>query len=298
MPASIEKGIRNEFEKARQAYKPMTSWRKLTTVVDSKASQEKMVLFGEQNPLRLFGDERQPSKFAEYSYFITNKKYEKTLTIDRDLIEDDQTGMILQKARNMGVGYERDLDQLVLNHLGLGRSILCYDGQYFFDTDHSEKNSGTQSNKLGVSLLDDTTLQVAMQQFAGFKLDNGQEYGGRLTHVVVRRGSANAKKAHELANSTYTIEANKGMDNYFKEMFQVVEVDYGITYNDWVAVDASSGMLPVVLTDRTGVENPEFVALEGDSKDGFWRDEWAYGLRVRFGLGFADWRTAILFPAA
>lgn len=298
MPASIEKGIRNEFEKARQSYQPMTSWRKITTVVDSKASQEKMVLFGEPGGLRKFNDERQASKFSEYSYVIKNEKYEDTLSIDRDLIEDDQTGMILQKARQFGTRYERDLDRTVLNHLGLGRSILCYDGQYFFDTDHSEKLSGTQSNKLGVSLLDDTTLQVAMQQFAGFKLDNGVEYGGRLTHVVVRRGSANAKKAHELANSTFTVEANKGMDNYFRGMFQIVEVDYGITYNDWIAVDASSGIMPVVLTDRTGVENPEFVALEKDSSNGFWRDEWTYGLRVRFGLGFADWRTAILFPAA
>ena len=297
MPVSLEKGVRLEFQKARDAFKPMTSWRNVSTVISSNASTEKMVMYGETAPLSEFKSERKPSKFAEYSYVITNKKYEKTITIDRDLIEDDQAGQIKMKATQMGMGYERDLDSLILGHLASGRSTLCYDGQYFFDTDHSELESGTQSNKLGVSLLDETTVQLAMQQFAGFKNDRGQNYGGRLTHVVVRRGSANAKKARELSNSLYTVESNKGMDNYFKGLFNVIEVDFGLTFNDWMAIDASSGILPVVITDRTGIENPEIVAMEADSQNGFYRDEWAYGLRVRFGLGYADWRTAILFPA-
>ena len=40
--------------------------------------------------------------------------------------------------------YASLLSTLIVN----GATTVCYDGQYFFDTDHSEGASGTQSNKI------------------------------------------------------------------------------------------------------------------------------------------------------
>lgn len=51
---------------------------------------------------------------------------------------------------------------------------LCYDGQNFFDTDHSEGASGTQSNYQASSYalaLDKTKLVVTAMR--GFKDDTG-----------------------------------------------------------------------------------------------------------------------------
>jgi len=42
-----------------------------------------------------------------------------------------------------------------------GESSLCYDGQYFFDTDHAEGDSGSQSNSITIDI---TTLGVPLAQ--------------------------------------------------------------------------------------------------------------------------------------
>lgn len=297
MPVSLEKGLRLEFNTARQNFVPQTSWRQVSSILPSSSATEKMHMIGNAPTLKLFGDERKPEKVSEYNYVISNKKYEMTMTIDRDLIEDDQTGQIIAKARNMGTQYERELDYTVLTHLRYGTSNVCYDGQYFFDTDHSEGLSGTQANLYyGQSYIAGaSSLQYAERLLSEFKDDKGRVTGGRLTHVFTKRGSHEARIFAELANSQYSIETSLGKDNFFKGRFKNVELDYGLTYGEWIAVDGSKGLLPVAVTNRVGLENPEFMALENDSSNGFWRDEFAYGLRVRFGLGYYDWRTAVLF---
>ena len=41
---------------------------------------------------------------------------------------------------------------LLSDLIGAGASRTCYDGQYFFDTDHQEGDSGVQSNKVSVDI--------------------------------------------------------------------------------------------------------------------------------------------------
>jgi phage major head subunit gpT-like protein len=36
----------------------------------------------------------------------------------------------------------------------------------------------------------------------------------------------------------------------------------------------------------------EFAALEGTSENGFMRDQYVYGVRARYNVGFGLWQTA------
>jgi len=107
--------------------------------------------------------ERHVEKLREYFYQIRNKEYDAGLSIPRKLIERDKTSQVDSLVNDFAVrtgGHWTELlSTLIL--AGTGSTLgNCYDGQYYFDDDHSEGASGTQKNLLTateVSALNVTT---------------------------------------------------------------------------------------------------------------------------------------------
>lgn len=104
-------------------------------------------------------------------YQIRNRKFEKTVAIPRDKIEDDQAGIYTPIAGQLGQDSKTFADTLVWPLLKIGDTTKCYDGQYFFDTDHPGYNE--QGNEISVSnftdgaaapwyLIDDTQVVKPM----------------------------------------------------------------------------------------------------------------------------------------
>jgi phage major head subunit gpT-like protein len=95
---------------------------------------------------------RQPKGLRENGISITNKKYESTMDVNVDDLRRDKTGQLMirigEQARRANAHWASLLSTLILN----APSTVCYDGQYFFDTNHSEGSSGTQSNQLSVDI--------------------------------------------------------------------------------------------------------------------------------------------------
>lgn len=115
------------------------------------------------------------------TYIIRNKTYEKTIGIKRDNIEDDQLGIYSQVAAQHGQGAAEFPDQLVFPLLKKGDTTLCYDGQYFFDTDHpgysatgapASVSNFTAGAGAAWYLIDDTQVMkpIVYQQRRPFKL--------------------------------------------------------------------------------------------------------------------------------
>ena len=73
---------------------------------------------------------------AAHSYSITNKKYESSVGVPRDSIEDDEIGVFKPLFSEMGRASTAHPDELVFGLLKAGLTTLCYDGQFYFDTDH------------------------------------------------------------------------------------------------------------------------------------------------------------------
>lgn len=69
-------------------------------------------------------------------YTIRNKSWELTVGVDRDRIDDDKFGIYAPMFSEMGRQTAAFPDTLVFPFLKTGFSTACYDGQYFFDTDH------------------------------------------------------------------------------------------------------------------------------------------------------------------
>ena len=73
---------------------------------------------------------------AESQYVITNKHFEETVGVDRNDIEDDNLGQYSMLMTRLGEAAAAYPEQLVWSLLKNGFSTNCYDGQFFFDTDH------------------------------------------------------------------------------------------------------------------------------------------------------------------
>ncbi len=74
--------------------------------------------------------------------------YEATIEVDRNEIMDDAVGVYNPVIAELGRTAAVHPDELVFELLGNGFSTACYDGQYFFDTDHPVGDS-TVSNHGG-----------------------------------------------------------------------------------------------------------------------------------------------------
>ena len=157
------RGIIGKFFAALQIYTGL-SWIELVSVLfDSDQESETYKWLGQVPAMREWIGGRHAKGFRENGLTIWNKKFEATLEVPVDWMRRDKTGQIdirINELAQRAVGhYGKLLSTLILNGTG-DTSGLCYDGQYFFDIDHSEGESGTQLNLLAaaqVPALDVTT---------------------------------------------------------------------------------------------------------------------------------------------
>jgi phage major head subunit gpT-like protein len=106
-----------------------------TTVPSSTRSQEYGWL-GRFPGFREWVGDRVVNGLAKHGYTLTNRSYENTIGVDRDDFEDDNLGIYTPMFRDFGQTAVTFPDTLVWSLLKNGFSEKCYDGQYFFDTDH------------------------------------------------------------------------------------------------------------------------------------------------------------------
>jgi len=90
--------------------------------------------------------------FCQDGYDIVNKRWESSIEIPLLDWRHDKTGQIQVRIRDLATRYGAHVARLISDLMASGESTACYDGQYFFDTDHSEGDSGTQSNDLSVDI--------------------------------------------------------------------------------------------------------------------------------------------------
>lgn len=127
-----------------------TSWtNSIAMDIASNQSSETYAWLGASPAMREWLGGRLAKTLRENPYTLANKVYESTLMVDVDDLRRDKTGQL-----NVRIGEQVDR---AANHTAqlLSAAIndngLCYDGQNFFDTDHLEGDSTTQSNLLTVS---------------------------------------------------------------------------------------------------------------------------------------------------
>jgi phage major head subunit gpT-like protein len=189
-------------------------------------------------------------------------------------------------------------DELFFTTLVNGESTTCFDGQFFFDTDHSWGDSGTQSNDLTSAAATGTTPTVAEAKAAFnaarnamMKFKNDQ---GKLLNRPISMGLSNL-----------LLLCNVDFEAIFKEALLAPLVSTGGTN---VVVDAPKIMSSAYLTDTSkfylfNLDGPlkpfVFQAREPLSRqmkglDDSETKDVKFMTEARYNLGYLAWWKAVL----
>lgn len=120
---------------------------RVAMTVPSSTGAEEYGWLGQLPNMREWVGDRVVNGVLAHGYTIKNKSFELTVGVPRAAIEDDQYGVFSPLMTEMGRSAAENPDKLTFGLIKNGPSTLCYDGQYFFDTDHpvTDENGVTQS---------------------------------------------------------------------------------------------------------------------------------------------------------
>lgn len=250
---------------------------------------------------------RNAKGFRENGLTIENKHFEATLEVLVQDLKRDKTGQTLIRIAEMAdrtnAHWASLLSTLQLN----GAAALCYDGQYFFDTDHAEGSSGTQSNKISIDISalpaqvhgstttpspEEMSLCIyqAIAQMIGFKDDQGEPLneGARAFHVQVPVSLLAAATA-AVSNDVFA----SGSDNTLKKSgFSIsVSANPRLTWTDTFAVYRVDGRVKPFI--RQEEEPVKLAAIAEGSELEFKEGKHQYGVDCWRNVGYGYWQHAV-----
>jgi phage major head subunit gpT-like protein len=255
---------------------------------------------------------REPKSVRENTFSVSNKPYESTLEVFTKELRRDQSGQISVRIGELARRVLSFPASLLTTLMIAGEATVCYDGEYFFDTDHSEGSSGAQSNDLAIDIsglptgdsdnhgtvtvphvleMQQCILQ-AIQAILGFKDDQGEPMNddARSFEVMV------PTSLWSIATAAVTVPVlAAGQTNQIPALagFNIsVVVNPRLTWTDKFSVYRTDGETkPFILQE----EVPIFVdaIAEGSELEFTYKKHW-YGVQWEGAVAYGFWQHACL----
>lgn len=254
---------------------------------------------------------REAKAFRENGLTITNRTFEATLKVLVDEIRRDKTSQVMLRIQELAdrtASHPMSLISTLINNGGGATNGLAYDGQYFFDTDHSEGDSGTQKNDLAagdyaalnVSTVAAPTpnemanaLMAVLQHFFSFKDDQGEPIN-ELARSFVVMTPVNMWGAAQAAVSLNQLNTGSGsVDNPLLKMGMSlsVQVNPRFTSTDKFVVLRTDGRTKPFIEQIE--EDVTISAIAEGSEHEFKENEHLYGVKKITNVGYGMWQHAI-----
>ncbi len=128
------KGFQTVFNDAREG--TPSFFEKVAMTISSGASDETYGWIASIPGMREWIGQRQIKNLSASKYTITNKLFESTVSVKRTSMEDDRLGVYKPAFAELGSLSQRHPDTMIFSLMKSGFATNCYDGQFFFDTDH------------------------------------------------------------------------------------------------------------------------------------------------------------------
>lgn len=190
-------------------------------------------------------------------------------------------------------------DELLFQTLIAGESAACFDGQYFFDTDHSWGDSGSQSNDLtydaaSTSAVTTAEFKAAYHQaraaMLGFKNDRGKPL---VRPVIGRRTSMLVLVPPQLelvaTEAVQSVTINNS-DNIILDRPMVVSSPYLTDGTKFYTFYLADVLKPFVFQAREALQRQMKYAGNDDIE---YKDA-KFMTEARYNVGYAAWWTAVL----
>lgn len=300
----LKSGVQTGFMKEFAAWEGV--WPAIATKVNSTKLSEDYSWLNAPPMMREMTDERLPKALVEQGFTLTNKDYESSLEVSMNVIADDQYGQVSVRVRDWARRSAQFLDKMAVQTLAAGNAAtygLCYDGQYFFDTDHIDPRSEYQTNQSnyasgGGSALSDTTIKTGITAMLNFKDDRGEPYPSNPDTLIV--GPALEWTARELLE-TKKVGGTTSLPgtNVLTGRLKVIVSPYITSATAWFLLNTSGVMKPIIYQHREGPTITSYTP-DGDreTRESFFRRRLYFGCFIRGAWGYGDWRTAYMSAGA
>jgi phage major head subunit gpT-like protein len=287
--AAITTNFQTAFQNALGGAR--TQFQMFAMLVQSSTRAEVHAWLDEVDELREWIGPRQLENLAARAITIENKKYERTIAVKREDIEDDRLGVFVPRLEMLARAAALWPDKLVVDALIAGGSALCYDGQYFFDTDHpvDPENPDTGSGNIQSNLHTSTALTAANYKIVRakamvIKARNRVPMGILPNLLIVPPALEAAAKeivqAQEISGTTNTMAGTADV--------LVIPRLSASSDTTWYLADSSRPVKPLFFQQRFA---PELVSqTDPEAANVFELDEYRYGVRARGAAGYGLWQ--------
>lgn len=280
----------------------------VANMFNSDQASETYNFIGQSPAMRQWIGNRAAKGFTGQGVTIVNNHYEATIEVKKRDARRDKTGQIRARMEELADRGQTHWASLLSTLLMNGTSTVCYDGQYFFDTDHSEGDSGTQSNDITVDIsalpaavhgsviapskeeMQQSILQAIMQ-IAGFKDDRGEpmneDASSFLVLVPMSLYPAAIAAVTNMVNGAMQQDMNPNLlANFNVEVMPLVR----LTWTDSFAVFRTDS--PIKAFIRQTEQEIELKAKAEGSEFEFDNDAWQFGIDGWRGVGYGYWQRA------
>ena len=277
---SFSTAFNKEFENTE------THYQRFATTVPSTTAETNYTWLGQIPQMREWIGEREIQNLSAYEYTIKNRKFEMTVSVPRDAIEDDQYGTYTSYFSSLGQAAAQHPDELCFAALKDGFKEKCYDGKPFFAADHPSGEGGKTAvsnmthNKLTAGSY--MAARTAMMSLCG---DKGKSLGLVPDLLVV--SPADEENGLMILNADYI----NGTTNVLKGTAELlVAPELADKPGMWFLLCTKRFLKPVIFQKRRAIK---LAAKNRDTDENvFLRDEYIWGADGRSNAGYGFWQMA------
>lgn len=233
-------------------------------------------------------------------FWIANKKWELNVGIPLDVWRHNKVGQVAMAVRRKTAVVAAHPGVLIQSLITAGEATACYDGQYFFDTDHSEGDSGTQSNDLTSTVTSPSAPTVdemsdaivkAVVAIQSFKDDKGNELNLNARAFMVGAGATIYPKVLAAVRNKLLTNGGSNVVADGRDFELKPQLLPRLTGNKFVVFNVSAGGAPFVLQV---LDEPEESALDENSEWCKLHDELLFLSKGTYNTGYGLWQDACL----
>ena len=274
---------------------------------ESNQESETYKWLGMAPAMREWVGSRHAKGFRENGITIVNKTYEGTLEVLVDEIRRDKTMQVMTRVRELAQRTNAHWAKLLSELIIAGESTVCYDGQFFFDTDHAEGDSGSQSNDISSDITTttaptagemETGILKAIETIMGFKDDQGEPMNEAARSFTVMVPVPYMAAAAGAIGSEIIVDSSTSRTNRILTMgalggFRIgLAVNPRLTWTTKFAVFRDDAETKALI--RQEEEGVTVAAIAEGSELEFNEQKHRYGVKAIRNVGYGYWQRACL----
>ena len=280
--------LKTTFNKAFDAAPSL--WEKTTMKVPSGSSQNDYSWLSRFPKMRKWLGDKVIKALKAFSYTVVNDDWEATVEVDRNDIQDDNLGIYGPQAQEAGFSAKQLPDELDADLKNDAFTELCYDGQYFYDTDHVVAGSSV-SNK-GTAALSAATQAAAAASYGAARIaimsftDDEERPLGLIPDLLEVGPSLEATATLLLTNDKLADDT----PNPYKGTATLLVNPRLTSTTQWMLHVTSRPVKPFVYQERTAPNFVQQTTSESDSV--FMRKKFRFGAEARAAGGYGLWQLS------